>query len=339
MTQLTRRDFLHASTLAGAGLALPGRWLAQTPPPAATVTHWDGSPQGRILLDVMTVYTEPSWKSKSAGKVFYWNDVVPVLDAVTGEGLYHTNHTWLKVDGGYIYSSWVQPVADQPNNPALDPGAGGRWGMVSVPITWARSGPGDDYYGRHRVYYSQVGRVTALENGYYKISEIYGGSYWVRADYVRLIAPEEIVPISGHLAPADKRIEITVGDQTLRAFEGEDVVYTATISSGVPESQTPFGEYAVRDKRLGQRMVGGKTGGGYNLPGVPWICYFTTSWIATHGTYWHNDYGRRHSNGCVNLHPRDALWLFRWTTPVADYYSYNSVATAEQPGTRITIKW
>ncbi len=53
---------------------------------------------------------------------------------------------------------------------------------------------------------------------------------------------------------------------------------------------------------------------GFDLPGVPWVLYITESGISFHGTYWHNDYGRPHSHGCINLAPQAAKWLFRWTT-------------------------
>ena len=55
---------------------------------------------------------------------------------------------------------------------------------------------------------------------------------------------------------------------------------------------------------------------GYDLPGVPWIVYCTESGISLHGTYWHNNYGHPRSHGCVNLTPRAAKWLYRWTVPV-----------------------
>lgn len=56
----------------------------------------------------------------------------------------------------------------------------------------------------------------------------------------------------------------------------------------------------------------------YELPGVPWVCFFeTTVGIALHGTWWHNNFGVPMSRGCINLRCPEAKWLFRWTTPVA----------------------
>ncbi len=55
---------------------------------------------------------------------------------------------------------------------------------------------------------------------------------------------------------------------------------------------------------------------GFDLPGVPWVLYITKSGISFHGTYWHNDYGRPHSHGCINMTPQAAKWLYRWTIPM-----------------------
>jgi lipoprotein-anchoring transpeptidase ErfK/SrfK len=53
----------------------------------------------------------------------------------------------------------------------------------------------------------------------------------------------------------------------------------------------------------------------FDLPGVPWCTYFHWNGSALHGAYWHNDYGRPRSHGCLNLRPEDAKWLYRWTQP------------------------
>ncbi|WP_420829511.1 L,D-transpeptidase [Nannocystis pusilla] len=36
---------------------------------------------------------------------------------------------------------------------------------------------------------------------------------------------------------------------------------------------------------------------------------------ALHGAYWHDQFGKRRSHGCVNLAPLDARWLFEWVSP------------------------
>ena len=55
----------------------------------------------------------------------------------------------------------------------------------------------------------------------------------------------------------------------------------------------------------------------YELPGVPWVCFFEPkAGVATHGTYWHTNYGTPMSHGCVNMRSEEAKFIFRWTTPV-----------------------
>ena len=50
----------------------------------------------------------------------------------------------------------------------------------------------------------------------------------------------------------------------------------------------------------------------YDLPGVPWDIYFTKEGAAIHGTYWHENFGTRASNGCVNLPLEAARKLYEW---------------------------
>lgn len=346
MKSLTRRDFLKSMGLAALGAPLGGH-LAGDPPPATPtpqfpvngpVTHWDGSPLGRILLNVMTIYVAPSWRARAvAGKRYYYGDVIGVEEAVGGEGLYANNHTWLRTADGYIYSSWVQPVNYIDINPVSQIGEGGVWAQVTLPSTWARGEPHDESWRQERLMYSTVHRVFRTEGDYYYCEEVYGGRYFVKAAHLRIIPPEEIAPLSPEVEPEAKSLRVSIRDQMLRAYEGDVVVKELRVSTGMPETPTGAGEYRVLDKRLGQRMTGGLGAGAYNLPGIPAIAYFSRSWMATHGCYWHNDYGRRHSNGCINLLPADALWVFRWTNPVFNYWAYST--PADGAGTRITVSW
>jgi len=94
---------------------------------------------------------------------------------------------------------------------------------------------------------------------------------------------------------------------------------------------------AKRGKRASRHMSGGTRENGYDLPGVPWVSYFSGNGAALHGTYWHNDYGTPKSAGCINLRPQDAKWLFRWTLPEVPYVP--GYITVEWPGrTKVIIQ-
>ena len=61
-----------------------------------------------------------------------------------------------------------------------------------------------------------------------------------------------------------------------------------------------------------QGPIPGITNQYYDLPGVPWDLYFTHQGAAIHGTYWHENFGKQSSHGCVNLPPAQAEKLYRW---------------------------
>jgi lipoprotein-anchoring transpeptidase ErfK/SrfK len=74
---------------------------------------------------------------------------------------------------------------------------------------------------------------------------------------------------------------------------------------------------------------------GFDLPGVPWVSYFTSNGVAFHGTYWHNDFGVPHSHGCINLTPEAAKWVYLWTTPAVPPKEY---VYSDNHGTRVIIR-
>ena len=129
---------------------------------------------------------------------------------------------------------------------------------------------------------------------------------------------------------------INIGDQTLTCFEGDQVVFDTRIASGVYGLGTPLGEFRILLQRHTRRMIGGAADDRYDLPGVAFPVYFTWSGVAIHGTYWHNDYGRRHSHGCVNVTSEDARWIFRWVEPHVAYEEYTLRSPAGE-GTRVVV--
>lgn len=71
------------------------------------------------------------------------------------------------------------------------------------------------------------------------------------------------------------------------------------------------------------------------LHDVPYVQYFHQNY-ALHGAYWHDEFGKVRSNGCVNLAPKDAAWLFEWTEPLVIEGWHGAMAPRES-GTLIYI--
>lgn len=115
------------------------------------------------------------------------------------------------------------------------------------------------------------------------------------------------------LAPGERWIDVDLSEQRLVAYEGYTAVYESLVSTGLPDHPTLTGQFRIWLRFEAQTMDGRLLGYDYYLPDVPFVQYFYEDY-ALHGTYWHNNFGRPMSHGCVNL-PNDAAeWLFYWAS-------------------------
>jgi hypothetical protein len=118
-----------------------------------------------------------------------------------------------------------------------------------------------------------------------------------------------------------KWIDVSIPKQTLVAYEGVTPVYATLVSTGIGGTADPKethatvqGAFKIYEKHTTVTMDNRETSDSFDLRDVPFVQYFNEGY-ALHAAYWHDDFGRAHSHGCVNLAPRDAAWLFRWTDP------------------------
>jgi lipoprotein-anchoring transpeptidase ErfK/SrfK len=334
---LTRRDFLKLSASGALGLFLAEigleRALAVAEPPAS---------HGRVLMSGLFMYETPSFNSES-WKAFGKDQVVPITEAVEGDEGNPFNKTWYRIgDEGYSYSGWIQPVETIYNKPAFDIRPEGQVGEITVPFSHARPQPEMRYNGR-RMYYQSTHWVKSTvvnrqqKSMWYEIYDFHEHkSYYVPTYDMRLVPDDELTPLSPDFPEAQKHILIDLRTQTVTAFEDENPVLVARCSSGAGKTKTPLGDFRTYHKGPSVRMTneGDADAGIYDLPGVPWVTFFTGSGIAFHGTYWHNDYGRPRSHGCINLKSEDAKFIYRWTNPVVppgvDYLHLPGQGTAVQ---------
>ena len=140
-------------------------------------------------------------------------------------------------------------------------------------------------------------------------------------------------------AVPEKKVVVYRSQQRLEAFEGEELVFSARVSTGIAKHPTPLGEYRIYVKILKFKMEGGSKDEGtyYYLKDVPYIQYFWKGY-GLHGTYWHENFGTPMSHGCVNLSLSDAEWLFNWTDPVLPEGGSSIEATEDNPGTLVVIQ-
>lgn len=111
-----------------------------------------------------------------------------------------------------------------------------------------------------------------------------------------------------------REVVVRLSTQTTYAYEDGVLKRSTVVSTGLPATPTVQGTFRVQRKIRSQTM----SGPGYYLPGVEWVVYFYQGY-ALHGTYWHNNFGRPMSHGCVNMTNEDAQWFYNFVelnTPV-----------------------
>lgn len=142
---------------------------------------------------------------------------------------------------------------------------------------------------------------------------------------------------------SNRWIEVDLSEQKLKAWDGDQLYLETLVSSGLPWFPTPTGEFRIWAKMRATRMKGGEGKYYYDLPNVPFVMFFENTSVpgyrgyGLHGTYWHNDFGRVHSHGCVNLPTSVAEKLYYWTGPVMPEGKYFVRSSDDNPGTRIVI--
>ncbi len=111
--------------------------------------------------------------------------------------------------------------------------------------------------------------------------------------------PQDSAPIK-----KEKLIKVSLKEQKLRYFFDGKQLEEFAISSGLPKSPTPKGEFSVLRKRPVVWYKGVLAGKKYNYPNTKWNLEFKRGKgysYYIHGAYWHNQFGRQRSAGCVNV--------------------------------------
>ncbi len=320
VVSFSRRDFLKFSAAGAVGML-----LAETGLDRALAASAPAVSQGRVIMSGLFLYDSPSFAARKR-KAFGKDWVVPISEVVEGEAGNPFNTAWYRIgEEGYTYSGWVQPVETNYQKPVFNIRAQGQVGEITVPYSVPRIQPDMRSESADRLYYQSTHwvRQTVVNRQEKSIwYEIYNFhrrlSYYVPAYDMRIIPDEDLSPLSPDVPEALKYIYVDLATQTVTAFEDDRPVLVSRCSSGAGRTKTPLGEFRTFHKGPTVHMTneGDDEANIYDLPGVPWVSFFTGTGIAFHGTYWHNDYGRPRSHGCVNLPCVEARFIYRWTSPV-----------------------
>jgi lipoprotein-anchoring transpeptidase ErfK/SrfK len=187
-----------------------------------------------------------------------------------------------------------------------------------------RSGPGTSYAKIGLLEPGGEALATGRSGEWWEI-EYAGDRAWVASwvvtalnvDTVPVVAPpatparetlgEVRMPEAADQITETRWIDVDLSEQKLTAIENGIPVHATLVSSGLPQTPTPTGQYRIWIKLRYDDMAGAD----YYIEDVPYVMYFHEGY-GLHGVTWHGNFGHPMSHGCVNVPTEEAGWLFSW---------------------------
>jgi len=105
--------------------------------------------------------------------------------------------------------------------------------------------------------------------------------------------------------------DVNLATQTVTLMNGSTPGPTFQLSSGAPSHPTPTGVFHVYAKVASQSLSGCVEDDCYYYPNVHWATWFYRDY-GFHEAYWHQEFGKPVSHGCLNLTYENAQAVFDW---------------------------
>lgn len=211
-----------------------------------------------------------------------------------------------------------------------------RQGAVRLPIAFNR------HHGPRPIYQKRNGRFVAssetLAGKTWRMLDankrglVPKGFYAIRNRPGRFLKAEDITiawqrkKYPPGIRHGEKWVDVHITPGTLVAYEGLKPVYATMFSPGKGGqpvkgndhevyATTATGNFRLQWKEYVATMSNEKGAPKVMwFSDVPYIQYIQAP-LAMHVAFWHEDFGNPKSAECVNVSPRDGLWLFGWTDP------------------------
>ncbi len=249
------------------------------------------------------------------------------------KGLEGDPNVWWATTAGYVPLGSIQWATDDWAGwwklPTASEAPDGWWGVLTQEAH-VRAAPSTNAPVLGAFNGGEYVKVLAEETG----SPIDGNPLWYRIDggrYAggrihssvvrRLPAPKANTTPPAGGAPNGSWIVVDRANFSLTFVRNGQAAFVTYVSLGKAGVDTPTGTYVTFAKFLGDRMSSRNVQNPthpYDLPNVPFTEYYKDGGYAIHGTYWHDVFGTRESQGCINLTWTDAAYLFGLTSPSMD---------------------
>ncbi|MGD9889979.1 MAG: L,D-transpeptidase [Dehalococcoidia bacterium] len=152
---------------------------------------------------------------------------------------------------------------------------------------------------------------------------------WYQVDDGFIYSAHVFLPDSQAASPfirsgGERRIDVSISQQRLTVFVGQEAVYSAPVTTGKAGFETPTGTYQLwsGSRVLNETMTSSQAAisdpdEAYHVKNVLYTQYFTGAGDALHLNYWQPEYvfgAQPTSHGCVGLMLQDAQWLWLFVT-------------------------
>lgn len=237
---------------------------------------------------------------------------------------------WWATSEGYVTVSALAPASDEWESawslPTASEAAGGWWGTVltDANVRAAPTGqapllgqlrPGD----RVKVLAEEDGSLADGSRLWYRID---GGRFaggHLHSSYIRRLPdPKPNLTLPDGASGGGTWIVVDRAATSLTVATDGEVQFVTYVSLGRAGVETPTGNYATFGKYLTDDMTSTSVPDAdhaYDLPNVPFTQYYRNGGYAIHSAYWHDQFGGRESQGCVNVTWGDGAYLFDLTSP------------------------
>ncbi|HUT78976.1 MAG TPA: L,D-transpeptidase [Polyangia bacterium] len=236
-------------------------------------------------------------------------------------------------EGWYARAERTEQLAPALGSLAVVAGDRDPWGVVVGERAAVRDVPAEDaVIGRPLARWSALPTeaigAEAAADGWFGLR---AGGFIRDADIAR-VRP---APAPAGLGPDERWIAVDLAEQLFHTYEGTRLLRVIPCSTGASGNTRPGG-YRVQWKRRVQTMR--PRAGHQRVEDVQWVLYYDRRRsIAIHAAYWHHDFGRPVSHGCVNLPPPDARWVYEWASPRSLPEDSQNLAGRSDPGTRVIV--
>lgn len=184
-------------------------------------------------------------------------------------------------------------------------------GTEEIAITPAGDAPAEIRF------YRGDGQLALLESSWVYEDDFLGGADMavvMEDDEPQLITVPTHQRAHGTYFEDERWIEVDVGDQTTTLWQNGYQHRKYYISSGLPGTPTPIGEFSIL-KKLPTHVYDGRPE--YFYPNTKWNLRYKAGAVGQnyyfHTAYWHNNFGKRMSHGCVNMRENEAEYLYNWS--------------------------